>query len=120
MKFIVIILTIGLFLFYPLTSPGTDGKEPMEVTLKPVEDAIGVRFYIKVNLPGNLIVRIKNQDHEVLFQQSYSGSKNYKGIFNLENLRDGRYFFEVRQGSEVYKQEINLREQSQRYVSIEH
>ncbi len=113
-----LILTVIMVLLMPTTFQGVEPKEPIIVTLKPVEEAVAVSFFIKVETAAPLIVRIRNRDHQALFQQSYNGSKNYRGVFNLENLRDGVYYFEVRQREHVFQTEINLQEKSERYVVL--
>ncbi len=97
---------------------GFDPKGPITVTLHPVEDALGVKFLIKVDTPTPLWVRVKNKDRDIVFQQSYSGSKSYKGVLNLENLTAGVYYFEIRHHEQLYQKEITLKEKRQRFVEL--
>ena len=117
MKYLIticLVLSTGEF----LSGNARDPEQPLVVAFESTQDQLGVNFVIKASNQQSVILRIRNDNRQIVFQRLFHGSKAYKGMLNLENLSDGQYYLEVRHSGQKYTQKVNLKKYSLRTVYL--
>ena len=93
-------------------------ERPLSVNLEASDNKVGVDFLIHATDKRIIIVRIRNRDRDIVFEQTFHGSVVYTGSFNLNNLKDGKYYFEVRHSKQKFSKQISLKKSSKRTLSL--
>jgi hypothetical protein len=94
-------------------------EQPLVVALESNKESLGINFVIKVTNHQTVILRIRDRSRNIVFQKHFHGSKAYRGILNLENLGNGKYYLEVRHSGQKFSQKLNLHKYSLRTVRLD-
>ncbi|WP_343691541.1 hypothetical protein [Chitinophaga sp.] len=80
-----------------ITEPTTSGSFKLDVAQVTGSDLV---FRVTVENPGSdkIILSIKDANNTTLHQESLPVTLVYKARFNLADLQDGNYTFEIRRG----------------------
>lgn len=86
-----------------------------EVLLKPLA---GMKFKLVVaNISGKATITIKNENGDVMHTEYASKSEDFSKIFDLSDLTDGNYYFEIANGSEKLVKSFKISTEVKRTVS---
>jgi hypothetical protein len=86
-----------------------------EVLLKPLA---GMKFKLVVaNISSKATITIKNENGEVMYTEYASKSEDFSKIFDLSDLADGNYYFEIANGSEKLVKSFKISTEVKRTVS---
>ena len=118
-------------LMFSLSSFAADKKEKHEKASAPNKVAFNAAVFKiahsnKINLAvdkysdSRLKVVLRDKSgNTTYYSETYEADQKYRRIFNLEEMKDGTYYFELTAGDQKLVKEVEISTNSARVISIE-
>lgn len=79
----------------------------------------GLKFKLSIeNAENKTLISLINENDDVLFSEYAATNGDYTKVFDLSNLNDGKYTFEMRTGSERITKSLEIKTNVQRTVDF--
>jgi len=95
------------------------GPETLHTAVFHLPNSVKFKAIAKSSTQGKMTVRIRNAKNEVVFSDFQRNVDGYYRTFDLSNLADGAYTFEISNGSETRRQTVNIETTFARTVSVQ-
>lgn len=100
------------------TPVGTAKPKTFEVGLYTIKQTSKVKVFVEKNKGEKLLIRLKNEQGDVLHTETIGKSQTfYKGSYDLEQLQDGKYSFEIENSAERLVKNVQI--STQKPVEVE-
>lgn len=105
--------------------PSLAGNEPLpgsgtlQTAVFQLPNTVKFKAIAKSSQAGNMTVRIRNAKNEVVFTDFMRNASGYYRTFDLSDLADGTYTFEISNGSETRRQAVSIETTLARTVSVQ-
>ena len=92
----------------------------MKAAVFQVRNSSKIKLAVSKDAGLRLAVVLKDQTGKMYYSETYGKEElQYRRTFDLEDLNDGTYFFELTCGDQKLSKEIEIHTNSQRLISIE-
>lgn len=100
------------------TPVSTAKPKTFEVGLYNIKQTSKVKVFVEKNKGEKLLIRLKNEQGDVLHTEAIGKSQTtYKGSYDLEQLQDGKYTFEIENSAERLVKSVQI--STQKPVEVE-
>ena len=77
------------------------------------------KLKLAVNGQKTLHITLKKANGEVFYSEDFNESGfKYRRIFNLDEIADGNYVFEIRSGGELVTKQVQLSTNQERFIAL--
>ena len=103
---------------------GETSNSPNKIALSAavfqVQNTHKVKLAVDKDVQARLSVVLKDKTGRIYYRETYGkGDLQYRRVFDLDDMNDGTYYFELTSGDQKVTKEVDIRTTSDRVISID-